>query len=237
MSRLMAIVAALGSLLTGPACAQERDGEMVRARAAMVEAVRREGAGEVGERVLRALGAVERHRFVPDELVGQAYANRPLPIGEDQTISQPLMVAIMTELLDLEPGDRVLEVGTGSGYQAAVLAEMGARVWSIEIVPALARSSAARLKALGYGGVTVREGDGYAGWSEEAPFDAVIVTAGADHVPEPLVAQLKPGGRMVIPVGPVDGEQTLILIEKDADGRVTRRERGLVRFVPLTRRR
>ena len=114
---------------------------------------------------------------------------------------------------------------------------MGARVWSIEIVPALARSSAARLKALGYGGVTVREGDGYAGWSEEAPFDAVIVTAGADHVPEPLVAQLKPGGRMVIPVGPVDGEQTLILIEKDADGRVTQRERGLVRFVPLTRRR
>lgn len=236
MSRLMAIVAALGSPLAGPACAQESAGEMTKARAAMVETVRHEGAGEVSEGVLGAIGAVERHRFVPAELAGRAYANHPLPIGEDQTISQPLMVAIMTELLELEPGDRVLEVGTGSGYQAAVLAELGARVWSIEIVPALARSAAARLKALGYDGVTVREGDGYAGWSDEAPFDAVIVTAGADHVPQPLVAQLKPGGRMVIPVGPADEVQRLILIEKDANGRVTRRERGLVRFVPLTRR-
>jgi protein-L-isoaspartate(D-aspartate) O-methyltransferase len=131
----------------------------------------------------------------------------------------------------------VLEVGTGSGYQAAVLAELGVSVWSIEIVPALARSAAARLTVMGYGNVTVREGDGYAGWPEEAPFDAVIVTAGADHVPQPLVTQLKPGGRMVIPIGPADDVQTLILIEKDAKGRVTRRERGLVRFVPLTRRR
>lgn len=236
MSRRMAIVAALGNLFTGPACAQESAGELARARAAMVETVRREGADEVGERVLKALGAVERHRFVPAALAGDAYANHPLPIGEEQTISQPLMVAIMTELLDVEPGDRVLEVGTGSGYQAAVLAAMGARVWSIEIVPALARSAAARLKTLGYGGVTVREGDGYAGWSEQAPFDAIIVTAGADHVPQPLVMQLRPGGRMVIPVGPVNDVQTLILIEKDANGRVTRRERGLVRFVPLTRR-
>jgi protein-L-isoaspartate(D-aspartate) O-methyltransferase len=186
--------------------------------------------------VLRAMRAVPRHRFVPDSLRGRAYDDRPLPIGEGQTISQPFVVAYMTEQLALTPRSRVLEVGTGSGYQAAFLADLAREVYSIEIVPALGRSAEARLKELGYGRVHVRIGDGYAGWPEAAPFDAIIVTAAAENVPQPLVAQLKPGGRMVLPVGPEDGDQLLVLVRKSDDGAGTVTRVLLpVRFVPLRR--
>lgn len=187
--------------------------------------------------VLRAMREVPRHEFVPPPLRRDAYDNRPLPIGEDQTISQPYIVALMTEMLRPEPGHRVLEVGTGSGYQAAILSRLVAHVWSIEIVPSLARQSAERLKRLGHANVTVRQGDGYAGWAKHAPFDSIIVTAGAQHVPQPLVQQLKPGGRMVIPVGSRLWGQKLLLIEKRADGSIRKRSLGSVRFVPLTRER
>jgi protein-L-isoaspartate(D-aspartate) O-methyltransferase len=186
--------------------------------------------------VLRAVRTVPRHRFVPDSLRGRAYDDRPLPIGLGQTISQPYVVAYMTEQLALTPGSRVLEVGTGSGYQAAVLAEIAREVFTIEIVPELGRSAEARLRALGYGRVHVRIGDGYAGWPAAAPFDAIIVTAAADVVPPPLVAQLKPGGRMVLPVGPENGDQVLVLLRKSADGGGTVTRVLLpVRFVPLRR--
>jgi protein-L-isoaspartate(D-aspartate) O-methyltransferase len=186
--------------------------------------------------VLRAMRAVPRHRFVPDSLRAHAYDDRPLPIGQGQTISQPYVVAYMTEQLALTPRSRVLEVGTGSGYQAAVLAELAREVHSIEIIPELGRAAEARLRELGYGRVRVRIGDGYAGWPEAAPFDAIIVTAAAEDVPRPLVAQLKPGGRMVLPVGPEDGDQLLVLVRKSDDGAGTVTRVLLpVRFVPLTR--
>jgi len=184
--------------------------------------------------VLDALGRTERHLFVPEEVRAAAYANRPLPIGHGQTISQPFIVALMTELLRVVPGDRVLEVGTGSGYQAAILAEIGVEVFTLEIVEPLAIEAKARLAALGYDGVTVQHGDGYYGWPDRAPFDAVIVTAAASHIPPPLVDQLKPGGRMVIPVGSRFFTQHLMLIEKGDDGTPSVRQLLPVRFVPLT---
>ena len=187
------------------------------------------------ERVLRAMRTVPRHRFVPEDLVRHAYADRPLPIGHGQTISQPFIVASMTELLGVGPEDRVLEIGTGSGYQAAVLAEIVARVFTIEIVEALAVSARARLEELGYENVAVRHGDGYFGWESEAPFDGIIVTAAASHIPPPLVEQLRPGARMVIPVGPPFQVQNLMLVEKQADGSVVQRSLMPVRFVPFTR--
>jgi protein-L-isoaspartate(D-aspartate) O-methyltransferase len=187
-------------------------------------------------RVLRAMRDVPRHLFVPPSLQEQAYDDRPLPIGHDQTISQPYIVALMTELARPKSGDRALEVGTGSGYQAAVLSRLVTRVYSIELVEELARDAAARLKTLGYANVTTRAGDGYAGWPEAAPFDIVMVTAAPDHVPQPLVDQLKPEGRMVIPVGSVFDLQQLQLIEKDGQGRVSTRTIAPVRFVPLRRR-
>ncbi len=183
--------------------------------------------------VLAAMGRVPRHRFVPERFRGLAYADRPLPIGQDQTISQPYIVARMTELLELEPGDRVLEVGTGSGYQAAVLAEITREVYSVEILPELARAARGRLAELGYGSVEVRIGNGWFGWEERAPFDAIVVTAAPEEVPDPLVEQLAPGGRMVIPVGPQGGTQRLLLVEKADDGAVTRVPLDPVRFVPL----
>jgi len=186
-------------------------------------------------RVLAAMRRVPRHEFVPAELVPLAYADRPLPIGEGQTISQPYIVALMTELLEPEPEDRILEVGTGSAYQAAVAAQLVAEVYTIEIVPELARSAAERLDRLGVANVTVREGDGYLGWPEHAPFDGILVTAGADHVPSPLVEQLAPGARMIIPVGDPAVEQVLKVVEKRSDGSVTTRDVIPVRFVPLTR--
>jgi protein-L-isoaspartate(D-aspartate) O-methyltransferase len=184
--------------------------------------------------VLRAMRAVPRHEFVPPEFLGQAYEDHPLPIGFGQTISQPYIVALMSEALGLESGGRVLEVGTGSGYQAAVLAEMGMEVYTVEIIPELAEAAAARLEALGYADVAVDAADGYFGWAEHAPFDAIIVTAAPDHVPQPLVGQLAPGGRLVVPVGPPGAVQTLWQFTADPSGELIARNLGEVLFVPLT---
>jgi protein-L-isoaspartate(D-aspartate) O-methyltransferase len=184
--------------------------------------------------VLEAMRRVPRHEFVPENLRGAAYADHPLPIGHGQTISQPYMVAAMTQLLQPRPGHRVLEVGTGSGYQAAVLAALVKEVYSIEIVEPLGREAAARLARLGCTNVQVRVGDGYAGWPEAAPFDGILVTAAPDHVPAPLLVQLKPGGRLVIPVGGPGETQWLDVIHKHPDGRLTTERAMAVRFVPLT---
>jgi protein-L-isoaspartate(D-aspartate) O-methyltransferase len=184
--------------------------------------------------VLQAMRRVARHEFVLPEYLGQSYENHPLPIGYGQTISQPFIVAYMSEQCELKPGDRVLEIGTGSGYQAAILADMGMEVYSIEIIPELAAEAEARLTRLGYE-AQVRAGDGYFGWPEAAPFDAIIVTAAPDHVPQPLIAQLKPGGRLVIPIGPVGAIQTLWQFTLEAGDQLTARNLGDVRFVPFTR--
>jgi protein-L-isoaspartate(D-aspartate) O-methyltransferase len=178
---------------------------------------------------------VPRHEFVPPDQRVYAYLNTPLPIGQGQTISQPSVVALMTELIQPHKGQRVLEVGTGSGYQAAVLAEAGCRVWTIEIFEALASEAKQRLARLGYSGVQVRHGDGYLGWPEAAPFQAVLVTAAADSIPQPLLDQLAPGGRLVMPVGDPQTHQDLVLVEKDSLGRVASRRLIPVRFVPLLR--
>jgi protein-L-isoaspartate(D-aspartate) O-methyltransferase len=200
-------------------------------RAAMVRG-QIEARGVRDPRVLSAMRQVPRHAFVPAAYRAEAYQDHALPIEEGQTISQPYIVAVMSELARVRPGAKVLEVGTGSGYQAAVLAAMGARVWSIEIVTALCRSAARRLRALGYSLVQVRCGDGYAGWPENAPFDAIVVTAAPPHVPRPLEGQLAVGGHLVLPVG--DQSQELVVIEKTEDGRLTRRSVFPVAFVPMT---
>jgi protein-L-isoaspartate(D-aspartate) O-methyltransferase len=187
------------------------------------------------DRVMAAMGRVPRHRLVPAEQVPYAYENRPLPIGHGQTISQPYIVALMTDLLDPKPTDVVLEIGTGSGYQAAVLAELVAKVYTIEIVEPVGRRAEADLATLGYRNIAVRIGDGYLGWPEAAPFDAIVVTAAAPHVPQPLVEQLKPGGRLVIPVGAQWQVQELLVLEKKPDGSTATRRTIPVRFVPLTR--
>ncbi len=184
--------------------------------------------------VIKALRDVERHRFVPPGERRYAYENRPLPIGHGQTISQPYIVALMTDLVAPAADDVVLEVGTGSGYQAAILAEIVGHVYSIEIIEPLHESAAGRLAMLGYDNVTTRLGDGYYGWAEHAPFDAIVVTAAASHVPPPLIEQLKPGGRLVIPVGGRFMTQQLLLIEKTDDGEIITRQIAAVRFVPLT---
>lgn len=214
-------------------------------RKAMVEVITeiaRDTGAETGRAqfsapVMAAMGRVPRHRFVPAAQLAQAYDDRPLPIGNGQTISQPFIVALMTDLLALKPGDRVLEIGTGCGYQAAVLAEIAREVYSIEIVEPLAQEAAARLTALGYRNVSARAGDGYRGWPEHAPFDAIIVTAAAPAVPPALIEQLKPGGRLVIPVGAQWEAQQLLVIDKNAAGAITTRKVLGVRFVPLTRNR
>jgi protein-L-isoaspartate(D-aspartate) O-methyltransferase len=190
--------------------------------------------GVEDRRVLAAMSAVPRHEFVPRAQVEHAYSDGPLPIGFGQTISQPYIVALMTELAEVGEGDKVLEIGTGSGYQAAVLAELSDRVYSVEIVPELARSAADRLRRVGYPSIRVRDADGYFGWERYAPFDAILVTAAPDHVPPPLIRQLKEGGRMVIPVGPVGSYQTLWRIRK-TNGRVVSENVTDVAFVPLTR--
>jgi protein-L-isoaspartate(D-aspartate) O-methyltransferase len=201
-----------------------------RAREAMV-AGQIEKRGVRDERTLAALRKVPRHLFVPPALAAEAYADHPLPIGHDQTISQPYIVAFMTEALGLRGGETVLEVGTGSGYQAAVLAEIAARVYTVEIVAPLAEAAGERLKRLGYRNVEVRAGDGYLGWPEKAPFDAIMVTAAAPRVPEPLKQQLKDGGRLVIPVG--DEYQELLVVTRK--GSAYAEDRVLpVRFVPMT---
>jgi len=186
--------------------------------------------------VIDAMRSVPRHRFVPDVPPEPAYADRPLPIGHDQTISQPYIVARMTELVRPTPADRVLEVGTGSGYQAAVLAAIVDSVFTIEIIPELARTARGRLDTLGYDNAVVRTGDGYKGWPERAPFDAIVVTAAPEEIPPPLIEQLAPGGRMIIPVGPTGRTQQLTLITKSDDGEVSRQALSPVRFVPFLRK-
>jgi len=185
--------------------------------------------------VLDAMRAVPRHRFAPEHPPELAYSDRPLPIGHEQTISQPYIVARMTELVTPSGADRVLEIGTGSGYQAAVLAEIVDSVFTIEIIPELARTARARLDTLGYENVTVRTGDGYKGWPGRAPFDVIVVTAAPEEIPPPLLDQLAPGGRMIVPVGPTGRTQRLTLINKSADGQITRRAVAAVRFVPFLR--
>ena len=236
-----------GSLIPALLCsaaflaAGDTAGDFASDRAALVQEIRVQGRydpppGRDGfsERVLGALSDVRRHEFVPGASRREAYDNHPLPIGHGQTISQPYIVALMTELVDPEPDDVVLEIGTGSGYQAAVLAKLVKQVYSVEIIEPLADQAAERLERLGYGNVTTKLDDGYYGWSEHAPYDAIVVTAAASHVPPPLIAQLKPGGRMVIPVGGRFQVQYLLLVEKSADGDVVTRQITAVRFVPLT---
>ena len=215
----------------------EDEQRLARERARMVE--RQIAArGVTDTAVLRAMRAVPRHRFMPGELRGQAYEDTPLPIGFGQTISQPYIVALMTEMLHLDRDDRVLEIGTGSGYQAAVLGEIVREVYTIEIVPELAARAAETLDLLAYRNVHVRAGDGYAGWPEHAPFDAIILTAAPDRVPQPLLEQLARGGRLVVPEG--DAVQRLVLYERrvedgpDGEPVIQRRETLAVRFVPMT---
>ena len=233
------IVALAASVAVG---AQEPDETPEKARAEMMRAIQADvratrdqvGRQALNAKVIKVMAEVPRHEFVGPELAAFAYANRPLPIGYGQTISQPYIVALMTDLLDLSTDDRVLEIGTGSGYQAAVLAKLVDRVYTIEIIEPLGQSARKRLQRLGYENVSVRVGDGYFGWKEHAPYDAVIVTAAAGHVPPELIAQLGPGGRMVIPIGTPFVTQQLTLVQKLPDGRTTTRRILPVRFVPLT---
>jgi protein-L-isoaspartate(D-aspartate) O-methyltransferase len=203
-------------------------------RASVRDSASYTGRDELSEPVMGAMAAVPREEFVLPSYRHLAYRNTPLPIAAGQTISQPLIVALMTELLEPQATDIILEVGTGSGYQAAVLAELVEHVYSIEIVEELATSAAATLERLDYDNVTVRAGDGYAGWPEHAPFDGIIVTAAAEHLPPPLLEQLKPGGKLVIPVGEHHGYQELLVVEVGDDGEVSRQSVLPVRFVPLT---
>jgi protein-L-isoaspartate(D-aspartate) O-methyltransferase len=239
--RFVAVAAAV-LLLAGAGCGSPEPPPEVRApkgdrysapRAAMVEVLRR--AGVTDPKVLDAMGRVPRHRFVPADQVRWAYVDTPLLIGEGQTISAPHMVGLMTQMLELTGKEKVLEIGTGSGYQAAVLSGLVAQVYSIEIRESLARTAAKRLADLGYGNVTVLAGDGYGGWPDPAvpPFDAIIVTAAPEEVPDALVRQLAPGGRMIVPLGSQKSYQVLTRIRKSADGTVTREEGVPVSFVPM----
>lgn len=220
----------LGLSCSGGGGASDDETRWLAEREAMVAQLRAYGVSD--ERILAAMARVRRHRFIPEALRrhGQAYGDYPLPIGHGQTISQPYIVAYMTERLRLQPGEKVLEIGTGSGYQAAVLAECGAAVYSVEIVPALAHHARAALVAEGYPRVHVREGDGYQGWAEHAPYDAVIVTCAPENVPPTLVKQLKDGGRMIVPVGA--GQQRLVILRKQG-GHVVTEDDLPVRFVPM----
>jgi len=224
----MAVVAVVLAATRLPA---QEDAAQATRRAAMVDLIARAGVRDSA--TLAAMRSVPRHAFVPSDVRDLAYADSPLPIGYGQTISQPYVVAFMTEQLRPRPGLKVLEVGTGSGYQAAVLGAIGCEVYTIEIVEPLATRAAAVLARLGYASVHVRAGDGYRGWPKEAPFDAVIVTAAAPEIPPALLTQLGPGGRLIMPVGPRDGMQYLVLVEKDRAGRIGQRTLLPVRFVPL----
>jgi protein-L-isoaspartate(D-aspartate) O-methyltransferase len=235
LSRWLHTLAAV-ALLSSSAAAQRLPADAdARFRARRLAMVERHIAGEgiKDTATLRAMREVPRHELVPAELRDEAYENHPLPIGLGQTISQPYIVGYMTEIVRPRPGMRVLEVGTGSGYQAAVLAATGVDVYTIEIFRTLADTARARLARLGYGNVNVRHGDGHEGWPDAAPFDAILVTAAAGHIPPALTRQLKPGGRMVIPVGSVYGAQYLILVEKDAKGSLRTRNLLPVAFVPM----
>ena len=229
--RTILIVLAL-VLTATPVLAADAD-TFLRKRQAMVEVDIRE-RGIKDRRLMEVLARVPRHLFVASRLAGQAYEDHPLPIGEGQTISQPYVVALMTEALRLKPSDRVLEVGTGSGYQAAVLAGLVKEVWSVEIRKVLADEAAGRLKTLGYGNVRVKYGDGYFGWEETAPFDAIIITAAANHIPPPLIRQLKEGGRLILPLASTVFYQTLTLVTKKKGGELQVDQMGPVQFVPMT---
>jgi protein-L-isoaspartate(D-aspartate) O-methyltransferase len=229
----------LGSFVTMESPAQDR---YAVERKAMLEEIARDawdtrretGRPQLSEPVMQAMARVPRHRLVPAAEEAHAYRNRPLSIGQGQTISQPFIVALMTDLLDAQPGERVLEIGTGSGYQAAVLAELGVEVYTVEIIESLGREAARRLAELGYKNVFTRIGDGYRGWPEHAPFDAIIVTAAAPDVPQALAEQLKTGGKLVIPIGSPLLVQTLYVVQKEAGGKLARRQVLSVRFVPMT---
>lgn len=231
------------SMVTFALEATAQDEQCGRERASMVETIKayaRSGASGVGrqglsERVLEAMGRTKRHLFIPERSCAIAYADGPVSIGHGQTISQPFIVALMTELAEVAPDHAVLEVGTGSGYQAAILAQLARKVCTIEIIPALAETAAKALRELAYDNVSVRLGDGYVGWPECGPFDAIVVTAALGQVPPPLIEQLKVGGQLVMPVGAAYTTQQLTVVEKTAVGKTTTRAVALVRFVPFTR--
>jgi protein-L-isoaspartate(D-aspartate) O-methyltransferase len=231
------------SMITGAREETAQDAECARERAAMVETIRAYARSDllalgqqgVSERVLEAMGQTKRHLFIHERSCSVAYADTPVPIGLGQTISQPYIVALMTQLAEVAPDHVVLEVGTGSGYQAAILAQLARKVCTIEIIPQLAEAAAKTLKDLAYDNVSVRLGDGYEGWPECSPFDAIVVTAALGQVPPPLIEQLKVGGRLVMPVGPGCSTQQLTVVEKTAPGKTTTRAVALVRFVPFTR--
>jgi protein-L-isoaspartate(D-aspartate) O-methyltransferase len=234
------VVALLLILRATPGLAQNGT-DFEAARAQMVRVIQMEasvtseitGISEIDARVLTAMGKVPRHEFVAEPLAPYAYEDTPLPIDFEQNLTQPFIAALMTHLLQVQPGDTVFETGTDSGYQAAVLAELGAHVYSVEVIDALAQSAAERLKRLAYRDVAVKAGDGYYGWAEHGPYDGILVKEAVDHLPLPLVGQLKPGARMVIPIGPSQGAQELMLIEKDEQGQVHRKSVLPVRFAPL----
>lgn len=232
-------LAAAGLALHDASMAQPAPDAFAAARARMVADVRAEmRRAHVGEdarmrAILDVLGRLPREAFVPIEQRASAYSSRPVPIGHGQTMSDAFIMAYMTRALDPRAGERVLEIGTGSGYQAAILGALGARVYTIEIVPELARAASQVLRDQGFGNVSVRQGDGYAGWPEAAPFDAIIVTAGAVRIPPALVAQLRPAGRMILPLGPNWAEQQMTMVRKGRDGRVRIRSCGWVAFVPF----
>jgi protein-L-isoaspartate(D-aspartate) O-methyltransferase len=240
LSRCTFFVLAVCSLQTSGALAVD-DGfaaarkEMIEEIQAIVTETRRQtDRAQLAPEVMAAMGTVPRHEFVPEERQAVAYANRPLPVGHGQTISQPYIVALMTDLLEVDSGAVVFEIGTGSGYQAAVLAELVRQVYTMEIVEPLALAAKERLARLGYGNVEARFADGYYGWPEKGPFDAIIVTAAVNHIPPPLVEQLAPGGRLVLPVGERFAVQHLLLLHKLDEERVTIKQILPVRFVPLT---
>lgn len=236
------LLLAVGLCLVATVNACASDDDMTAERQRLVEKIEAEvrmtapelGFARLDPRVAEAMLRVPRHAFVPSAQRALAYANHPLPIGGGQTISQPYIVAIMSQLLNVGPGDRVFELGTGSGYQAAVLADMGVEVYSVEIVPELAERAVANLEAAGYPQVQVRAGDGWLGWPEAAPFDGIILTAAAPTIPDHLIAQLKPGGRLVMPIGETNSVQQLAIFDKDEDGGLRRRDLLPVRFVPVT---
>lgn len=213
---------------------QQREQLVAKISGDVIETRGYTGKQSLNERVMQVLGTLGRHRFVPPNLQSSAYENRPLPIGYGQTISQPYIVALMTDMLEPEAGDVVLEIGTGSGYQAAVLSRLVGQVYTIEIIPELATAAKQRLTRLGFSNIKIKNADGYYGWQEQAPFDAIIVTAASSHIPPPLVHQLKPGGVLIIPVGPAFQVQQLTLVRKSLENEITTRQILPVRFVPFT---
>ncbi len=229
-ARYLLIAIAVVMLSASASCAKDVQTDR---RARMIERDIK-GRGVSDERVLKAMEGIPRHRFVPAFYRDRAYGDHPLPIGEGQTISQPYVVALMTEALALKPGDRVFEIGTGSGYQAAVLAELVDEVYTVEIREGLSKKSDKLLKELGYKNINVKHADGYWGWPEHAPFDAIIITAAVNHIPPPLIRQLKEGGRLILPLGPTTFYQVLTLATKQKDGELRLVQMGSVNFVPMT---